>query len=257
MKTSNNAITALVVVLALAFSAAAYYLLYAPLMVKADDARLQAEQIQSQNQQQQIQLDDLKARYAALDETRAELEQIQVELSPDEDYQDVRRMIAGLASEYGVTLVGDSLAVPTYVVPGGSFALAAAVVNEQSYTEEIQFEGLFQTKIDLKVRGTYENVLRFVTALQYGDHRYLLVNAADLTPILGIASDSTAADANVLSLSVTFFTIDTTRIPADPSAVTAGSGVVPGSVPVAPSASPSPAAGSASPAPSAAATANP
>lgn len=235
----NTGLTVVVALVAVVATIGAYFLLFKPAL---DDRAEAVEALSAQedfNVTLEARVAALQAKYEKMPELKEQLEQVQTEFPPNEDPEEVRRLINQLAKQTGVTIVSDSLSTPELVVPSGSLAAAAADVGKESYAEGLVVDGLYATTMEIEATGTQAAVERFVAELQLGNHRYFFAKVSEISLLYGLDPQTLEAAAVVvetpLKMKVTFFTLldetsqqprstDAAVAPADPAATASAEG---------------------------------
>ncbi len=244
------------VVLMLALSALTYFLLYLP---RAEDTAAtleEAEIVRAGNDILEIRIAQLAEQYEHLDEYKAELAALAVQIPEERDWDTVLEMINGFATGAGLPLpaleasVSDATPLTVFAQPGaqpaappaddaaqpgdaavdqavetGDDAEAAAdaqdgTVDPPAPTGPVAVEGLTMVPFSVKVSGPHLNVMTFLNALQQHDGRLFFVGDFDVVR-LG-ETDATdlrpaIADGDVELTARGFFFALSSEVPEVPS----------------------------------------
>lgn len=196
------------VLTSLAVLAAAWFLGVSPRLDSAAAMTLQAESEESRADQLDIQLAALKVDYDNLDEVRAELDALQLQVPQDTELADLVREIDALGAQSQVTITDVSPSPATAVLPttptptdGTAAAPAAAPPAEGAATPPAEGEtaaapadgtsapaegtatpqGFYAVPLSITVIGGYDNAMDFVKRLQTGSGRLVLVTTLSAT----------------------------------------------------------------------------
>lgn len=215
------------VVVMIAMFALTYFLLYSPKAEAAESSRSEAADVRSRNDLLRIQNAQLRADYEKLDEYRAHLAELALEIPVDRDWDTVEEMIEGFALEAGLstpleTTVSDGTALMVFQQPG---AAPPAEIDPEGTVSDAEAEvtgaegdagtaqgdgatppaspgiqnvpGLTMVPFSVKMAGPYENVLTFLNLMQEHDGRLFLIpdfealrqKATDATPLRAEVAD--------------------------------------------------------------------
>lgn len=166
MRSRNLRWTAGTAVLCLAVLAASWLLLIGPRRATASSLRDQNTSAVSENDQLQIKLAQLRAQFAALPATKAELAAIQRQLPPGRD-------LSGLVTDLN-TLAGASGVVLTSVTPNNAQPLSAVARGAATGRSGGPAE-VVVIPISVVVRGGYLQTALFLSKVQTQLSRAFLV----------------------------------------------------------------------------------
>ncbi len=206
----NGAVIGGVVLVAILLAAIEYFLLLSPRLGAASDARAATEQQKVTNANLQVTLKKLKVESEKLPETRAAIWAIRAEIPPTPDETGLRNLLDDLAVKHGLISQGDSLGGAVAVSPATSVADALAQVGKQPYADDLKFTGLAAMPFTLTIQGNYKTIFDYLDDVQVGEHRYILVSNATITPLGeddGRIIPSKVDDVE-LSISGFFFVLD-------------------------------------------------
>lgn len=217
---------------------AGWFLMISPIVASASETRAQAQAQEDQNALTQVRIAALAEQFGQLDQLKAELAAMRVQIPTSYDLASYQRELSNLAATSSVTLTSVETGLATPFVPVGAAAPAPAPAADEAAapaaegeaaapaaTGPVGVEGLYAMTTNLNVVGTYPNVLAFLQSLQTGSQRLFLVES-----LSGTALDASEASAGRpatspgdLELAVTgsLYVLTETRAPvvaADPAA---------------------------------------
>lgn len=191
--------------LAAAILAGGWFVAISPTLDTAQATHAEAESVAGHNDMLRLQLSTLKKQYENLDEYKADLAGLAVQIPSEAAISDYLRDVAALAESSGAAIVGVTSGTPLDVVPmaaevaavtppvatDGSAAQVPATeapatestsppvtaVPAQTGVEPIP--GFVAVPIDVVALGTVPDVVAFLDALQSGPQRLFLVTALD------------------------------------------------------------------------------
>lgn len=198
------------VVLVLAVLLGTWFMLALPRLAAAEETRLQADETKARNDLLELEVAQLRADFLKLDDYRAQLEAIKVQVPPEKRLPDITNMINQLAVNAMVTVTEISpapavvVSIPTPLVvaqPAADPAVdpaveeaeatadeAEAAADDQADTEPAapaaptgpaQIEGFVAIPLSVKIIGPYPNVVAFLEQLQMREGRLFLVTELD------------------------------------------------------------------------------
>ncbi len=179
----NSAIIVAVVLIAILLGAIEYFLLVSPRLSAASEARIATEEQTATNANLQVTLKKRKADNEKLPETRAEIWAIRDQFPPLVDEVAFRRLLDEIAVKHGFISQSDSLGGAVVVEPSISLAEALAQVGKEPYADGLKFTGLSAVPFSLTIQGNYKEIFSYLDDLQVGEHRYLLISSATITPL--------------------------------------------------------------------------
>lgn len=239
------------VALSLLLGGAAWFLAISPVMDSAQESRDLTIAQRDQNAILQSRLVVLKAESLKLEEHKATLAALQVQVPPTDAMANFQRELAALAAVRQVTVVSVTVSSADPIAPVAVAAPVDASADPAAPTDATQpstdapatdpaaagpgLEGFYQLPVSVEVVGTYANVQGFLGDLQTGTQRLFLVTAlsGSSTTEAEAAGGRPATARGDLSLVITgsaFVLVDTQAVPApvDPAAVPAPLPVPPG-----------------------------
>ncbi|MBD3777756.1 MAG: hypothetical protein IE923_00625 [Micrococcales bacterium] len=242
--------TALLAVLVLV---AAWFLLIDPVMAQAADDTTQAESQRQQNDLLELEIAKLKEQATHLEEYKAELADLRLQMPVTGDGASISRELQSLAEAAGVTItsvapsqpqpfvaaapaVSDSATADDTGATDGSTAAAtddpASDGAASDTTTSTTVSGFYTIPISVGSIGSYESTVAFLKALQTEASRLYLVSTInavtqDASGASGGRPATNAGDIE-LSLSGYAFVLTDGALPVDPDA-DAGDLPVPGS----------------------------
>ena len=174
--TKSTATVLMTFLVAAVLGALAWFFYFNPTITEIGDIESEVSAQEDLNETLQIQVDQLAADFERLPEIRQEIDTIAQDVPPVEDEPGFIRTIAGISDAYdNITLERLSVGVPTVIENSITLARAAAVFEEGSYVEQLEFEGLIGSSFSLEVLGPQEEVRAMLEELQTGTHRYFLI----------------------------------------------------------------------------------
>jgi Tfp pilus assembly protein PilO len=184
------------VVVALLMAAASWFLLLSPQLTTASETRAAAESTRSSNETLALRVERLKAQFAELDQYKADLVALRLQIPTTAELSELMRQLDGAAAAHSVTVTAVSPGTPaavTVTAPQAPAADPAAEATES--TEETDAAdsgesadaaaaaavaslvpaGMTQIPLSLTVVGSYDNVDAFIDTVQTGTSRLLLI----------------------------------------------------------------------------------
>ncbi|KSW28994.1 type 4a pilus biogenesis protein PilO [Cellulomonas sp. B6] len=192
-----------------ALGAGAWFLAISPAFDAAAEVREQTSQTVQRNDLLEMQVTKLAADYAKLDQYKAELAALQVQIPTTARLADLTRQIAQIAESRGVTITALAPAPPQLVVPPVAAAPAAPATTDAgagtdgtepaaggaggeaapvASPDVVVPAGLVAVPLSLTVVGTYDATVAFVGDLQGALPRLVLV-----TDLTGTSQEETEA----------------------------------------------------------------
>lgn len=185
------------VLLSIVIAALAYFTIISPALDATEEARERAESEQSRIDQLEIQLVGLKADFERIDEFKAELAALEVQLPPEVLLNELTRQVDGHALQAGVGIVGVSTSTPYQVLPPMRPAQPVEPTTPDDADPDgdsdesdssapppppepagpVLPEGFFAVPVQLTTVGTYADTLDFIDRLQQQNDRLLFVSA--------------------------------------------------------------------------------
>lgn len=177
------------VVLALLLLAGSWLLLIEPVMVRAAEDTASAEQQREQNDLLELELVKLADEFTRLDEYKAELADLRLEMPVTGDGASISRELQDLATAAGVTITMVAPSVPQVFVPAEA---AAAAVTDTATEDGTAVDGaddavattappaptgLFTVPITISSVGSYDASVAFLRSVQTGASRLYLVSS--------------------------------------------------------------------------------
>jgi len=194
--------------LAVVVLAGSWFLAISPTLATAQETRAEAQSVEDRNDLLRFDLATLKKQYENLDESKAEMATLRVQIPTAAELADYAREIAGLAEARGATITTVTVGTPLDVVPAAPTAAPVPVVEapaEGAATESeptdgvatdgaatdgavpaqavgaAPIEGFVAVPIDITALGTTANVMAFLDDLQQSSARLFLVTALNGT----------------------------------------------------------------------------
>lgn len=221
--------TAFVAVLLLV---AAWFLAVEPVVARAAEDTASAEQQRQQNDLLQMEIVKLAEEFTHLEEYKAELAALRVQLPADADQSGMSRELQILAESSGITLVTLSPSVPEPVVAAAAPAPAETPVAEADATDgnevaaeaaptPAQASGFYAIPISMSTIGSYDATVTFLRSLQEGASRLYLVSSIGATTqeASGASGGRPATAEGDLALAISgfaFVLLDQTAVPEEP-----------------------------------------
>ncbi|NMM16803.1 MAG: hypothetical protein HHJ14_06590 [Cellulomonas sp.] len=178
----------------------AWFVAISPTLATASDTQTQTEAQLSQNDLTRTKIDGLKKQAAKLDEIKAELAAMQLQIPTSRDQAEFQRQLDAIAVAHGVTIISLAIspAIPVVALPAGAATPAAAATpapvetaapTSQGATSTdaapavapVGAQGFYAMSTSIDVVGTYQKVTAFLQDLQTGIHRLLLVSTLAAT----------------------------------------------------------------------------
>ncbi|MDR1441786.1 MAG: hypothetical protein LBJ02_05265 [Bifidobacteriaceae bacterium] len=171
----STAVIALTAILALAFVAGAYFLLYDPAFAERKQLVEQAEAIEKTNVAAQKELDRLAQDAKRLDEMKEEVAQNRAKFPTGPDISTFTKYLQDLVEASGAKFVGidhqPAVALTlAQALPPGPGGQAAPTVPQPP-------EGLYQYSFSIELKGDLAQTQAFVTALQADNARMFLITS--------------------------------------------------------------------------------
>lgn len=226
---ANAAILAVTALICIVIVAVGYFFAVAPQLSAAGTARSDNADAVDQNTRLELQVAALQARDADIDTIKAQVDDLARLLPPTESLFETRVDISNLVAASGVTLTAYDTATPEAILAAPrNFAAAAAAVGKESAYEALQFQNLYATPITLTIIGSVQRTNYFLAELQFGEHRYILVDTTDVSPLQPAAAQGALPEIVAGDVQVTIYAFVFTLPPATPAPIlgTDPSGVV-------------------------------
>lgn len=151
---------------------ATWFFLASPRFEAAAETLDKAEETRNRNDVLQMQVNRLRADFARLPEYREQIAAIRVQIPQQADLSEFSFALADLAAEHKVVILDEMPGVPAVVIP---------VVSLDGSGTPPSLEGFVHVPIQVRVLGSYANVLAFLDSLQAGSERLFLVTALEAT----------------------------------------------------------------------------
>lgn len=210
-------------VLALAVLAGAWLLLIDPTMTRAADDTAAAEQQRQQNDLLQLEITKLSEQFTHLDEYKAQLAELRLEMPVTGDGASITRELQSLATAAGVTITSVAPSVPVAFVPAAaaSAPVADAAVDAETSTDPeaeavvgtdtaavaapAGVAGLYSIPITISSVGSYDGSVGFLRSVQSEASRLYLVSsiAAQTQKEQGATGGRPATAAGDVELTIT------------------------------------------------------
>ncbi len=183
------------VILSLLLVAASWFLAISPVMASTQEASEQALSQREQNAVLQTKLKRLKEQSLKLDEYKATLAGLQVQIPPESALADYQRQLAAIAATYSVTIVSLSTTNPSQIVPttvAADVPDPAAAPDTTNAAEGATsadgpavapaapsnvIDGFYELGLAFEVVGTYAGVSAFLNDVQATPGRIFVVTA--------------------------------------------------------------------------------
>jgi Tfp pilus assembly protein PilO len=165
--------------------AIAWFLVVSPRRAEAAQVQAQVLSQQQQNDQSRIAVEQLKAEFVQLPAARAKLAEIRGQMPPTEDVPGLLRMVEGLATAAGVSLLSFS--------PSAVQALSA---KGAPITTGQGGAVLMALPLTMTINGEYFQVVTFMRQLQTGVSRAFLVTGLQIAKKDGDSSGGVAVTLN-------------------------------------------------------------
>lgn len=211
MRSSNGALIAGVGILALAFAAVTYLFGVGPRLDAASDARQNAEIQQSQNEILELELLKRQADFERLPEYKERIYEIRDDFPEVLDIPNFTRTLDTIFKDNKLAVlkmdVGSSQALNANVDLSRQFAQVGLSSNYVSR----DVSNVVATSVTMNFVGTRDRVFSAISDMQFGDHRYVLPTALNISAISEAGNQSGIAvkkgDVSV-ELVVMIFTLD-------------------------------------------------
>jgi hypothetical protein len=177
--------------------ALAWVLAISPTMATADEARIQAEDQRNSNDLLELQLIKLADQFTHLDEYKANLASMQLQIPAGADLSALNTELRALADATGVTLSEISPTPPTAFVPvvaapavaaaapvaeaGTAAPAAGAAADPAAAVASTAPAGMYAIQLSLTASGTYDQTMAFLSSFQTGSQRLFLVMTVNAT----------------------------------------------------------------------------
>ena len=172
---NNKLLLGIVAVASIAVAALGFILVINPKLTERAAIESQLVSVNGQNSQYEADLIALKAQFENIDELRADLDALRVNLPADADY-------GGLFDEITITAT-NSLVVLTSVARTAPVGVGFAI------SPDIPAGSLVAIPITITAQGDYDALQNFVSALQLGN-RLMFISSVDFAGNLQVAGPS-------------------------------------------------------------------
>jgi hypothetical protein len=178
------------VVVALLIVAGAWLLAISPRMASAAETQDQVTAAQARMDQLGIQLAGLERDFRNIDDLRAELDELQIEIPSEIHISDLTRELSDLAQQSRIFVLAVSPGVPVSVVPVAAAPAAtvepaaentADVATEPTTPAAVTIDGFYAVPFEIVVLGPYPQTVDFITSLQTQSSRLLVVTGISST----------------------------------------------------------------------------
>ena len=170
------------VIIAVLASIAAWFLVLSPRLESIESIKSETVAVNDQNDILEIKIASLKVEFAKLDEYKAEIAALQVEIPTAAALADYTRQFAAIAEANAVVVTTWAPGAPFSFMPAVS--ADAPVPDADAATDPAagaapaaQIPGFVAMPFSLTVVGTYSNTQAFLSQLQTGTERLFLVTA--------------------------------------------------------------------------------
>lgn len=191
------------VVVALVLAAGAWFLAISPVVTRTQESRAQTESIEESNRLLQVKIARLAEQFENIEQYRAELAALRVQIPTDAQLSTYLREVDALAESQGVTVtsvstaVGQTVTLAEPLVPAdtsadgsaddpaddatGTQASAPGTTSTSTQAAEAAAlpqapEGFVAVPMTVTVVGPYADAVAFVDSLQEGAQRLFLVS---------------------------------------------------------------------------------
>ncbi|GAA2521074.1 hypothetical protein [Rarobacter incanus] len=200
-----------------------------PLWESASEANEQAADQESRNDQAQVEVNRLKAQFAKIDDYKALLEELRVQVPTTKQTQEFQRQFSDMADDHNVSVTsiafsdaslvkvtnkevadaavskpaeadgassdaessGSDAASSTDTSSGGS---ADATTSSESDGGKIAFSNFYVVPVKIDVVGSYSDVLELLRSVQTSEKRILLVSKLSGSTSADTAGKSSGGD---------------------------------------------------------------
>jgi len=193
---------------------AAWFLLVSPMLAQASETNEEAEAQEAMNDITRIEVSDLRAKFANIDEYNATLATLQEGITTRQRYADLQRLVAAVTEEHEVLVTSLQFTGASPVtVPSSAQAPAAEpedegaegddasesveVEEQTSAPAAVSVDGLYSITVSISLEGNYHDLLAVANDLQTGDGRIILVKQVSLASLTGEAAGEDAAAMQV------------------------------------------------------------
>lgn len=176
--------------------------LVSPQRTEAAELRDQNASTQSQNDLLEVKIAQLRAQFAKLPESQAELASILAQMPPDAGMPRLVRDLDAMSKSTGVTLSsvtpgpGQTLTTGT-AVPGAAAAAPAATAAATAGTAAVDGSTVVAIPVTVAVDGDYFQTVAFLKQLQTQMPRAFLVTAVQMSAGNAGGADASATGGNV------------------------------------------------------------
>jgi Tfp pilus assembly protein PilO len=198
-------------ILGVAILAMGWFLGVSPKLDEMSAANDQRASVEAQNKLHEAKLKQLEEQFAKLDELKAELAAAQLGLPPGDELSTFLGQLHELESTSGATLTKFTASEgQRYIAAGG--AVTSPLVTADNF---------IAITIDLTVEGSRDQVIDFMSDLQYGSRLFLVTKLSVAQAQDGDSSDSgTAAKRYTSSISgYVYVLVDPSAPPPTPTPV--------------------------------------
>jgi hypothetical protein len=194
------------VVVALLLLVAGWFLLVSPVLASASETRAATEDVQADNDVTRARIETLKAQFETLDQSKADLAALQLQIPTTGQLSDYLRQVDEQAAARTVAVTSVSPSSPELFAPVTGAAPAATTTDAAGTDGTVTDTsgdtattpapaagstapvGMVDVPVTLTAVGSYANVMSWIQALQEQTDRLLLV-----TTVTGTAQDDQPA----------------------------------------------------------------
>lgn len=185
------------VVLALLLLVAAWFLLISPVVTAAGETRQEAADLRATNEQTRLQVEVLKQQFETLDESKATLAELRLQVPTTAEISAYLRQVDAQATAHEVTLTSLTPSTPEVFSPAAAAGTSSSADEASSGTDASSATttttttapaGMVDIPVSMTVVGSYTNVMAWVQSIQQETDRVLLV-----TTVTGTGQDDAQA----------------------------------------------------------------
>lgn len=187
------------VLLSVLLLVAAWFLLIDPVVARAAEDTVAAEDQRQQNDLLELEIAKLKEEFVHLDEYKAELQDLRAQMPVTGDASSISRELNDLATGAGVVITSLQPSLPETFVSAAAAAAAAAPATDAATTEsadgeatadgaaaapapeDLSIPGFYQVPIAITSIGTYDASVSFLKSVQQSASRLYLVSSITAT----------------------------------------------------------------------------
>lgn len=169
----------------------AWFFAISPTLATASDTRVESQAQQNENELARVKINNLKKQFLKIDEIKAELAAVQLQIPTKHDLAVFQKQLAAVALAHQVTIVSVAVAPAKELAPPAAAVAETDVTTTETSgsstpapttpTAPVGAAGLYALATSIDVLGRYPDVVAFLQDVQTGIQRLFLVDSISAT----------------------------------------------------------------------------